>query len=67
MVMDVVDDVIGDAPLYPSALLSRVLRHEFSLLSITYNIVGGYHRYRVLERSCKLSSKKLVDNGCLAT
>jgi hypothetical protein len=33
MVMGVVDDVIGDAPLYPSALLSRVLWLDFSRMS----------------------------------
>jgi hypothetical protein len=38
MVMRVVDDVIGDAPLYPSALLSRVFRRDFSLMSIKYDI-----------------------------
>jgi hypothetical protein len=42
IVMKVVDDVIGCAPLYPSALLSRALWHDFSLISLIYNI-GGCH------------------------
>jgi hypothetical protein len=37
MVMSVGDDVIGDAPLYPSALLSRSIG-VFSLMSIKYDI-----------------------------
>lgn len=39
MVIGVVDDVIGDAPLYPSALLSRVPRDDFDLLHDTLNVM----------------------------
>jgi hypothetical protein len=42
IVMRVVDDVIGDAPLYPSALLSRALWREFSRMSIIYRIAGWH-------------------------
>jgi hypothetical protein len=38
MVMSVGDDVIGDAPLCPSALLSRVFWRDFSLMSIKHDI-----------------------------
>jgi hypothetical protein len=40
IVMEVVDDVIGNAPLYPSALLSRVLWRDFSLMSLICKIDG---------------------------
>lgn len=55
--MSVMDDVIRDAPLYPSALLSSVLRHEFSLFSITYNNFDSYSLPRVLEQHCKCQER----------
>lgn len=60
MVMRVMDDVIGDAPLYSSALLSMVLRHEFSLLSITCNIVDSYY-LQSPRGTLQTLRKKLVD------